>query len=233
MSYDHLKRSALATCFAELITLPCCTLKTNYQNTNSSSIVKTVMDMYNSGGIRIFYKASIPALASQMFSTSSKYTIYRYLEENYHSHRMINGLCAGIISSLFTHPLDTVKIHWQMQTPFLVELKKMGPKIFYRGYSKTLGKVSVGSSLFFPLYDYFFEMSNKNVFVGSFLSAVTTTLFMHPIDYLKTRQIYGLFLYQGWNPIKYYKGLTLNLMRTVPHFMITMSIISYLNKINF
>jgi hypothetical protein len=224
--------SSVATAVAEFTTLPVCTIKTNYQNTNSISIISTTKDVYNRSGIRGFYAASFPAIAGQIFSTASKYTIYRYLDtQNDYpiKNKFLNGMTAGIISSLVTHPLDVIKIHVQMSTPFNNEIKKYGFGIFYRGYSKTFVKIAISSSLFFPLYDYFKEKIINPVFSAA-LSAGLTTVCMHPVDYLKTRHMAGLKLYNGINPLNYYKGLTLNLMRIVPHFIITMNMIEILEK---
>jgi hypothetical protein len=97
--------SAIAASVAEIITLPICTTKTNYQNTNSNSIISTLKDIHNKSGIRGFYRASIPAITGQAFATSSKYALYRYfgsIEGKYADKyyvKMANGLFAGIISS--------------------------------------------------------------------------------------------------------------------------------------
>ena len=229
MNYENLKKSAFATAFAEIATLPICTVKTKYQNTASTSIMETITCIYKKEGPKGFYKASIPALLSQTFSTSSKYVLYQYFEEKKYANKVINGMASGLISSLFTHPLDALKIHWQMGTRFFPECKKFGFSLLYRGYSKSFGKMIVSSSLFFPLYDFFYIRSN-NPLLSSFGSAVASTLIMHPLDYLKTRHIYGLSLYENCNPLSYYKGITLNLFRVVPHFMILMTSIEFLNK---
>jgi hypothetical protein len=224
--------SSLGTAIAELVTLPVCTIKTNFQNTNSMSIISTTKEVYNRAGIRGFYAASYPAIAGQMFSTASKYTIYRYLDTHINypiKNKFLNGMTAGIISSLVTHPLDVIKIHVQMSRPLSSDIKKYGFRIFYRGYSKTFVKIAISSSLFFPLYDYFKEKISNPV-VSSALSGGLTSICIHPVDYLKTRQMAGLKLYNGINPLHYYKGLTLNLMRIVPHFMITMNMIEILEK---
>jgi hypothetical protein len=142
---------------------------------------------------------------------------------------MLNGLISGIISSLFTHPIDTIKVHRQMVTPLIPELMRIGPKLFYRGYSKSFAKICISSCLFFPLFD-FFHFHIKNTFLASGCTAILATTIMHPVDYLKTRHIYGLPLYQSNLMRSYYKGLSLNLMRIVPHFIIFMSIIEILKK---
>jgi hypothetical protein len=236
MSHRDLIHSAIATGVAELATLPICTLKTNYQNTNAISIPNTIRYIYRQGGLRAFYKASLPALGSQVISTSSKYTLYRYFQTlHLPSSRdplpnFVCGFMGGLLSTLITHPLDVIKIHLQMRTPFLSELKRYGPYVFYRGYSKTFGKIGISSMMFFPLYDWC-QTNVHSPIVASMISATISTTIMTPIDYLKTRHIYNQPLLQGWNPLTYYKGWTLNLMRIVPHFTILMTIVDALNKI--
>ena len=229
MASQNIINSATATAIAEIVTLPICTIKTRYQNTQSNSIQQTIKSIYRTSGIKAFYAASVPAISSQVLSTSSKYVLYRHFEDQHfsYSNKMFNGMISGIMSSLITHPIDSIKIHFQMNTSFMAQLKQHGIGLFYRGYSKTFSKTALGSSLFFPLYDYSNSLFN-NPFYASFCSAVISTSIIHPLDYLKTRHIFGLPLYQGYNPITYYKGLTLNLLRVVPHFMIVMTTIDYL-----
>jgi hypothetical protein len=229
---ENLKNSAISTALAEIVTLPICTVKTYYQNTSSTSIKSTIYEIYKTGGIYSFYRASVPAVLSQTFSTSSKFVMYKYLENKQlrYSNKVINGATSGIISSLMTHPMDMIKIYGQMNTPLLPEIKKNGILVFYRGYSKTFSKVLLGSSLFFPLYDFYYEKTNKNVIYASVASSITSTFVMHPVDYLKTRHVYGQKLCQGMNPLLYYKGLSLNLARIVPHFTIVMVCIDFLSN---
>lgn len=231
-STKNVINSSIATAFAEFATLPVCTIKTNYQNTGSISIITTTKDIYNRSRIRGFYTASLPAIGGQIFSTASKYTIYRYLDTSADypiKNKFLNGMTAGIISSFATHPLDVLKIHLQMATPFKDEIDKHGLRLFYRGYSKTFVKIAISSSLLFPLYDYFKQEVSNPVFSAG-LSASVATVCIHPVDYLKTRHMAGLKLYNGLNPFNYYKGLTLSLLRVIPHFIVTMSIIELLEN---
>lgn len=222
---------ALATVAAELFTLPICTVKTNYQNSKSPTIRHTVKTLYGQGGIKNFFQASIPAIASQMLSTSSKYFLYRQFEQkNNPEHiwwiRTLNGSVSGLISSLVTHPMDTVKVHWQMgqDAPPLCRTN------YYRGYSKTLSKYCIGSALFFPLYDGFIN-SNVPPTLASFFTAVIATTVLQPIDYAKTRQIYGLEHLNKDSILRsYFRGVTLSYARVVPHFIITMSVIKALES---
>lgn len=235
-SWDNFVNSSIATVFAELATVPICTTKTHYQNTESTSVINIVKKLYSENGIEIFFRASGFSIFSQIISTSSKFVIYRHLNTfdiNYTNHdltnKMTTGAISGILSSIITHPIEFGKINTQMKNSVIDKIKNQGLVVVYRGYSKTFVKAGVGSSLFFPLYDFYNNKLN-NAMCASFSSAISSTLILHPIDYAKTRHVYGLPWFNGLNPLVYYKGMTLNLARTVPHFMLTMTIIDYLEK---
>jgi hypothetical protein len=246
MSLQDVSHAALATSVAEIITLPICTIKSKYQNSLLSHSIPTITNIiYRQHGILGFYKASIPAITAQVVSTSSKFFLYNYLNQNSHisdniyAKRIINGAIGGMLSSLMTHPIDVPKVYYQMQTSLMCEVKIHGPRVFYRGYSKTLGKILVGNSIIWPCNDFCKEILMQNttlqsanhiVLLSSFTSAVITTVCCQPFDYLKIRHIYGLNWFQGWNPFLYYKGMSLNLLRNCPHFVITMYLIEVLKK---
>lgn len=101
-------------------------------------------------------------------------------------------------------------------------------KTFYRGYSKTFAKKAIGSSLFYPIYDYSKTYFN-NIFIASLVSAIISTIIMHPVDYLKTIHMCDNLKYSR-NIFYYYNGLSLNLLRIVPHFTIMMCCIEYFKK---
>jgi len=226
---QNLAISGFAVAVAELITLPICTVKTIYQTTHATSIKSTIKDLYTHRGVKGFYDASPPAVVGQIVSTSTKYALYRLIEswKLPYSNKATNGMMSGVVSTLMTHPLDVVRVHWQKGVP--LKVKKEGFGIFYRGYSKSFAKVICASSLFLPLFDMIKEQ-NYNPVVASSVSAVISTTAMQPLDYLKTRHIAGNVLFQGWNPRPYYKGLSLNLLRVVPHFVITMTLIDVIQK---
>jgi hypothetical protein len=233
--YYNIINSSIATGIAEIITLPICTVKTNYQNSMPSnlSILQTIQTMYKNNGLKIFYSASFPAISSQIISTSSKFVIYKYLDTNniITHNKWANGFISGILSSLITHPIDVFKIHWQMKKNVFCEISKYNLSILYRGYSKSFIKSSISCSIFFPLYDTL-QRYIENKILNSVISSTIATVIIHPIDYLKTRHIAGLSLYNGLNPINYYRGLTLNMFRIVPHFVITMYCIEKLSNNN-
>lgn len=223
---QSLINSSIATVIAELTTLPICIVKTNYQN-STQDVRGVVSKIYNQGGLRAFYRASVPSVCGQILSSSTKYAIYRKMED-ISSNKVVNGITSGILSTLLTHPVDFVKIHYQMNLNVLTLLRENGVRVLYRGYSKSFSKVVIGSAMFYPLHDYLRDLTSSPT-LSAFGSAVISTTVMHPIDYLKTRHIYGRQLYQG-GLIKYYRGLWLNLARIVPHFTIMMTVIAYLEK---
>jgi hypothetical protein len=249
VSFRNMLNSSLATSIAEFITLPICTIKTNFQNSDincKKSIIDITKTIYEKKGIFGFYNSTVPAILSQTFSTSLKYVLYRKLNdtgldflrkifpEKYKydivgmiDHKITYGLISGIVTSLITHPIDCLKIHIQMGTSlFHIGKLKINP---YQGYTKSFSKVCVGACLYFPLFDYM-NHKLKNSFMSAFLTSVIATIIIHPLDYLKIRHVYTKNYYIGTNPYHYYRGLSLNLMRVVPHFTILMTIISYLES---
>lgn len=230
---EHLVNSAIATGFAEICTLPICTIKTNYQNQSSLSISETVRQIYRKSGPVGFFNASIPAVGGQIISTSSKFFLYQNLQNTYNPEqnpwiRFLNGATSGILSSFLTHPLDVVRVHWQMGA-------KVPYNKPYQGYSKTFAKVLVGSSLFFPTYDYLSKDRGWSPVIASPCTAFISTTILQPLDYAKTRQIFGLIHLDKTAEVKiilrtYYKGLFLNYARILPHFTIVMCVIEYLQK---
>jgi len=236
MSVRDFNISFLATAIAEIVTLPICTVKTNYQtNLAYKSVSDVCRDTFRKRGLWGFYNSSAVALASQTVSTSTKFTSYMYLRSVRNIgprdifNNMINGMIAGFVSSICVHPIDVIKIHKQTAVKFIPELKKIGPSLFYRGYSKSLGKNIILTSIIFPTYD-FYKYYIHHTLLASGLSSITTTLILQPIDYLKIRHISGqkLYLKNGSmtdNLKYYYRGFHINLARVIPHFMITMYLI--------
>ena len=215
--------SAAGAVIAELVTLPVCTIKTVYQNSQKSqTIIDTVKQIYTQSGIRGFYRSSMTSVAFQGVSTTSKFGIYQYLNSRNGDHRG-HGAMAGFITSLVTHPIQVLKIYNQMNQSLIKEFRIFGLRLMYRGYSKTLIKTTLSASLYFPLYDAYYAQTHR-LDLSAIGSAITSCLIIHPFDYFRTRQIYNKPLFQGFNPVIYYRGLSLNLLRNVPHFVIFMSV---------
>lgn len=222
----NLAHSASAAAVAELITLPITTIKTNYQN-STETIPQVVSRIWGQHGMRGFYNSSGVAMVSQVTSTAAKYTWYCALNE-YVSNRFLAGTMAGALTSFLTHPMDVVKVHQQMHTPLWPRLQEVGPSLLYRGYSKTLSKYAISSTFYFPLYDTMQEHTPP--MLAAIISATVSTLIIQPIDYMKIRHIDGQPWFHGWSPRPYFRGVGLNLARSVPQFTLVMAIIEGLKE---
>lgn len=260
--FNNMISSALATAGAEIATIPICTIKTVYQTSNQTSsqqmtIRRTIQNIYRNHGLWGFCKSGFPAMSGQILTTMGKYSSYQYLNQNYPNNpKVVNGVLSGLAVSLLSQPFDWARITLQQNKRLISEFKSSGSAFFYRGYSKTFLKTFISSSFFYPLYDY---IKNKydNPHLASGLAALTATMFMHPFDYIKTRHIAGEKWFHGYsyydmrpyykglnvnllrvlphsiitiNLQQYYKGLSLNLLRVVPHFIITMNLIEFFNR---
>lgn len=231
MDTNNIIASAVSTCVAEIATIPICTIKTNYQNKNTS--IYNVIKNISKNGIQQYYMSSPWALLSQIVSTTSKYTFYEKLK-TYIDNKFLSGTISGFLSSIFTHPIDVIKIHKQMGEK-IDHYHKKTLYFYYRGYSKTFFKSTIGSTFFFPIYDIIYD-NIKNVQASALFSAVISTIILQPIDYMKTTQIYNNKKIISEKKLnislcQLYKGLSLNLFRVVPHFLITMTLLEYIKNL--
>lgn len=272
----HLVASSLAVCIAEVSTLPICTLKTKHQTQsllspnkilnykNIYDISTTLGSILSANGIRGLYQARYPAVLSQVISTSSKYTLYRVFQSKSNDKTFITNvglsISSGLIVSLVTHPIDVCRVIIQnnansteqksMRIALIGRRKQSLYRFFYRGYSKTIAKQIIGSTLFFPIYDWCRgvlgdkdrdtgdkdtsksccqRVKSNTQMKAALLSSTISTILIHPIDYLRTRSLAGVtnkeMTFRGM-----YRGLSLNLSRIVPHFTIMMSLTEYIKK---
>lgn len=208
---------------AELITLPVSVVKTNYQCDTRATLRGTIQQIYAKHGIRGFYMSSRASLCAQTVSTSSKYVLYNFFKSlNPGTSSVIHGICSGICASVLSHPLEVIKIYQQRSQCLRTDLRLTGPKLMYRGYSKSLVRNIMVSSMLFPLYDFYTGVFPGSVILSSFCTSCSVTLILHPIDLLRTRHI---SLGGAFNTdFNIYRGLHLNMLRVVPTFMITMAI---------
>jgi len=221
---EHFISSSIGSACAEMLTLPICTIKTIYQTqtVTKQTPLQIASNLYQTKGIKGFFQASFPAIISQVLSTSSKYYLYhaikdyRKTEDSNIISNSINGGLGGLGGSLLSHPFDVWKNHLQRgQT-----LSNFRIKTLYSGYSGTIAKNILLYSMLFPVYD-FYKLHITNPLIASVFTSVTCSLVTQPLDYYKTVLMTGN-KFAGWaNP---YKGYSLMLSRTIPHFMISMTI---------
>lgn len=213
--------SSIATLIAEVVTLPICTLKTNYQN-NSLSIRETFHHVRQN---RLFFKASIPSICSQVVSTSTKYTFYQILREIIQTEKSdltmnsMIGMMSGVAGSLFNHPFDVWKNYQQRGE----RIPSLHYKTLYQGYTGSIGKNVSLYSVLFPINDYY-SSKFKSQWISAPLTTLTVSLIVQPFDYYKVVKMAGN---SPKNPVR---GLSLMLARNIPHFAITMYVIDIMSK---
>ena len=213
---EQLFYSSVATLVAEVVTLPICTLKTNYQNSNGT-IRDSFKHVYSN---KLFFKASVPTILSQVVSTSTKYTFYHSLRNILETDKKdlaMNstiGMISGVMGSVFNHPFDVWKNYQQRG----LKLPGFSRKILYQGYSGSVGKNISLYSVLFPLSDYF-SSKFSNPLIYAPLTTITVSIIVQPFDYYKVVKMAGN---KVKNPAR---GLSLMLARNIPHFAITMYLI--------
>lgn len=251
IDYNKFINSAIGTFIAEIVTQPVCITRTRLINTNNYIVdgkivngitTKIIKQLYLDQGILGFYRASTPAVLSQMLSTSLKYGIYSNLHTESFFEKIRNGILSGIFVVTVTNPIDVVKVNMQMG---VVGIINQPFSFFYRGYDHALYKAIIGGALYFPLKEKLQEFTGNNV-IASISSAIIAVTICQPIDWAKTRLMNGKTITTTChhfsngnvtNRIKIflnnlrisYTGYTLCLARIVPSFTITMVVSDYLN----
>ncbi len=239
--YESFISSAIGSFIAELITLPICTIKTIYQNNSKLTINRTIKELYENHGIKGFYQATVPAIISQVASTSIKFGFYEKIKEYRKTEKddlinnSINGMLGGLFGSIFTHPIDVWKNYNQRGESYFNYineylkkngLKKIHKNILYIGYSGSIGKnIALYSSLF-PIYDFYSKLleDTKYKYLSSIGTTLTVSLIIQPFDYYKTVKM------ANNKTINYSRGLSLMIARSIPHFWITMNITEYMKN---
>jgi hypothetical protein len=228
---------------AEIATLPICTVKTNYQNNINYNVKTTIKNIYNIDGVSGFFKASSPAIISQVLSTSIKFSLYEKIKKNRKTEQKdifnnsLNGMVSGILGSLITHPIDTWKVFTQQSQSYsnhiksLIKdqqdkvrlVKNLVTKGFYPGFAGSIGKNIALYSTLFPIND-FYKSQFNSIYVSAPLTTITVSLFVQPFDYYKVVKM------TGGHPKYFFRGFWLMLARSMPHFTITMVLTDFFIK---
>ena len=79
------------------------------------------------------------------------------------------------------------------------------------------------------LYDFYKYKFNDSTFVAP-ITLITSTMIVQPLDFIKTKMIAKQNCNFGLDIPKYYKGISLQLLRNVPRFWISMTFMEKINK---
>lgn len=220
----------LSAMAAECVTHPVLTLRAKYMSGDSSllTLLKTSRGYYSGISWGLFGAA---------IKFPCRYIVYNLLGGDNDGlelyQRMVIGSLTGIITTPMTHPPYAVKSYYQKYNSskeLKIQLKKNGFKALFRGSSKTIVRSTIGNTIFLPLNSYLKEkleyMETKSkIIVSAFVSGVVGSLALHPIEYMQLRHTLGQSYWTS-NIANYYRGVGLTLLRLVPHYVITMYLIS-------
>lgn len=232
--YTKIINSTISVGLAEIITQPICLIRTRVinmfdtQNVSEYNLTKQIIkDLYNEEGMIGFFRTSPPGVASQMLATALRYSIYTNNENETTMDKVKISALGGALASTIVNPIDVVRVNLQLGYR---ELLSKPLSFYYNGYAAALWKSSVGGAIYFPMKDYLYKETN-NIVVSSIGSSIVAVTVCQPADWLKTRMMSGKTT--NLQPISYlrhsFTGYTLNLLKIVPHFTVTMCLLNWLN----
>lgn len=182
---------------------------------------------------------TIPAFWSIYFDTYERLKI-----KNTGYFSIINGFIASNIASIITCPLFFIKLKNQTQPNFgiISFYKQNGIKPFYTGLNQTL--IINGSFIIqMPFYEKFKEnqkltqlINNDTlrIFIVSAVSKIIASCIFYPVDTIRAiqREDYKLTTLNIINnlnkkPLKYYSGMSVYLMRSIPYYTSTFCTFEY------
>lgn len=212
INMDRLFSSILGASFAEIITFPICTIKTIYQVENKP--VKDCISKLKTNKYMIM-KALYPSILTQIYSSTYKLCLFTQFQSCFEKtwQLLLLGSLISCSSLLVTHPLDYIKVSYQTN-------QNITMKDCWKGISPNLMKQSLAGMFYLPV-----RQSIKNNFpdLKSWQAGVATaiigTTIVHPFDYFKT-YLLGNNIDSKIDIRKSYRGLHLNLLRVIPHFVI-------------
>lgn len=209
--------SSIGVSVAEILTLPICTIKTQYQQGSVVSIKDSIREIYNRSGILGFYRASVPAVSLQIFNSTYKVSMFETIRREYNLNSTKNLIIAGMFSSvscvILVHPIDYLRACLQVGNK---------PRLnnCYTGLSQALYKGFLAGGLYLPLRRILMEKySDMESWKIGIISAAVSTTIVQPFDYFKN---YLMTNKKGSviNLKKAYRGYSLNMARVIPHFVI-------------
>lgn len=182
---------------------------------------------------------TIPAFWSIYFDTYERLKI-----KNYGNFSVINGFIASNIASAITCPLFFIKLKNQTQSDFNIIsfYKQNGIKPFYTGLNQTL--IINGSFIIqMPFYEKFKEnhkltqlINNDTlrIFIVSAVSKIIASCVFYPIDTIRAIQranhkltTLNIISNLNKNPLKYYSGISVYLIRSIPYYTSTFCTFEY------
>ena len=139
----------------------------------------------------------------------------------------IKGGISGMSGIILSHPVDSLKTHFQTSTT------KFNPSIknLYRGITSPLIGVGIEKAIVFGTYNYC-KNNNINIPISGAISGLTAALIVSPYERIKIMKQTNqpILMKQYFNPNFMFKGLSATFTREVPGFAIYFSTYEGLKK---
>jgi solute carrier family 25 aspartate/glutamate transporter 12/13 len=190
--------------------------------------------LWRDGGIRSFYRGSIPQMLGVGPEKAIKFVGYNYvinkMDKTELKTHIYGGLFAGTCQVLITSPYEMIKINMQMNNK--IDYNKFLLSI-YKGASACFLRDIPFSGIYFPTYWYLREVKELNIFISGLLAGIPSAFLCTPADVIKTRLqtfnndnksilslINKIYLEEGYNA--FFKGGGWRVLRSSPQFGVTL-----------
>jgi len=128
-----------------------------YLNTNFFNTANLIRKKY---GFMSLYKGWFSSTLRNSITISTRFMVYEYLKKNTNNYSMINGFLSGMISSIISHPVDTIKTNIQTNNKHIsfyqstLDIYKKGNLIaFTKGIVPRVTRVSIAQAIVFSSYE--------------------------------------------------------------------------------
>ena len=158
-----------------IISHPLDTLKTRYQTSNKgSNNIK-----YN----KLFSGLKYPFYSNIIFN-GYLFGLNSYINNNYTNNNFISGFITGSSFSILINPIELYKVRDQNN---IKEKLDVNLKTQLRGISMTFLRESIGTSIYFGVYNHLKNKLDFSSFNSGGISGVCSWTITYPFDVIKTR----------------------------------------------
>ena len=214
-----------------LIGYPFDTIKTKVQTNFDTNYTKEFKNIIRHDGFFSLYRGFVMPLSMTMIKRGFQLAIFENLNKNHSS--LFAGTFAGLLSSIISNPINTVKISMQSTNKSYYKntadcmykiYKKEGLSGFGKGFKINIIRDSLFSGLYLGTYGFLRDVFPKNSYyysIAGILSSVVTWSILIPFD------TYRSILQSPYNnnnllskikhsPLLLWRGLVPMLIRTIP-----------------
>jgi len=158
---NNILHSSMITGFCEGLFLiaPTDRIKLYNQFHKNDSLYNSIKNIKNKYGFSSFFKGSSFSIIKNTIGISTRFITYEYLKKN-NTPILLNGFLSGIVSSIISHPFDTIKTNIQINNkkePIYKEItniyNKGGLLGFMKGFTPRVIRVGMAQMIIFTTYD--------------------------------------------------------------------------------